>query len=78
MFARLGAMGMIVVLAVRLVVEHVVVGIVLHLDELALAAQYFADHVEAALLQHAVAFTDFPRRRQHPRTLRRRNGAQVG
>jgi len=53
------AVGMVVVLGVAVGIEDVVRGIVVEFDELALPAQDFADDVEAALFQHAIALADF-------------------
>ena len=54
--AKIGRMGVIVVLAVRLVVVDVALGIVVPLVEFALAAQDLADHVRAGFAKNAVAF----------------------
>lgn len=54
--ARLGAMGMIVILAMGFIVEHIVLRIVFELVEGALVTQHLAHDVEPAFAQHAITF----------------------
>ena len=58
-FANMTAMGVVVVLGRRLIVENVTLRIVVHLVKGTLATQALADDIEVSFTQHAMALFDF-------------------